>query len=333
MKLYVRLTVWICACTFLACCSGVGRSRLQADGASPISNPLGASSQFLRSLSGSLCSHDPTLQIENGIWYQFQTGPGIRRKISRDGGTSWEPDASVFGGKLSWWEDYVPDQVGYDVWAPDVEAFDGRVWLYYAISTFGSRVSAIGLVSASSLADADWRDEGVVMKSDAGLSYNAIDPHLFIDVDGTPWLAFGSWWTGIKLTRLDRPTMKPVGDIIALATRDGGIEAPSLLYHDGSYFLFVSVGRCCAGVKSTYQIRYGRAANLMGPYLDKRGMAMTDGGGSLLWGGDDRWIGPGGQDIHEGGILSLHAYDAMYDGKPTLGITALQWDIEGWPFL
>ena len=67
---------------------------------------------------------------------------------------------------------------------------------------------------------------------------------------------------------------------IALASRHGGaIEAASILEHDGRFYLFVSFDQCCKGVASTYNIRVGRADRIEGPYRDKDGKAMLDGGG------------------------------------------------------
>lgn len=281
-------------------------------------------------LTGNLGTHDPTIAEENGVWYEFQTGPGIYRKISRNGGLHWEPLPSVLPSKLSWWRNYVPNQVGADVWAPDVKHFNGRVWMYYSISTFGSKVSAIGLLSASSLADDRWRDDGLVIRTTASSNYNAIDPDLVIDASGNPWLSFGSWNTGIKLTRLNS-SMKPTGTLYSIARRDGGIEAPTILLRNGYYYLFVSTGLCCQGVNSTYQIRYGRATSITGPYEDKNGVSMMSGGGTLLDGGNARWKGPGGQDITESGVLARHAYDATDNGNAKLLINTLTWDREGWP--
>src|SRR5262249_1244724 len=51
-------------------------------------------------LTGNLGTHDPTIMLENGTWWQFQTGPGIYGKVSRNGGTNWEPLPSVLGSKL-----------------------------------------------------------------------------------------------------------------------------------------------------------------------------------------------------------------------------------------
>ena len=296
----------------------------------PTPAPGSGQSEFWE-LSGNLGAHDPTIAEENGIWYEFQTGPGIYRKISYDGGRFWEPLPSVFGSGLWWWRNYVPGQQGIDVWAPDVKAYNGRVWMYYAVSTFGSNRSVIGLASSPSLAADNWRDDGVVLSSNTTDDFNAIDPDLVIDAAGEPWLTFGSFWSGIRLVKLDRNTMKPTGRHYSLASRSEGIEAPTIVHRNGYYYLFVSVGKCCAGVNSTYRIVYGRSRAITGPYLDREGRNMLAGGGSLLDGGNERWIGPGGQDIAGTGVIARHAYDALNNGNATLLISNLVWTADGWP--
>ncbi|WP_440903642.1 family 43 glycosylhydrolase [Catenovulum sp. SX2] len=292
-----------------------------------------STTSFLYPVGGNLGTHDPTLEIENDIWYEFQTGTGIQSKQSNNGGLSWSGTGAVLPNALAWWADYVPEHANNDVWAPDVEIYNGKVWMYYSISTFGSNISAIGLLSADSLANANWQDEGHVISTDGSQNFNAIDPNLFIDTDNEPWLVFGSWWSGIKLTKLDKTTMKPTGSLTSLATRGGGLEGPSLMYRDGYYYLFVSVGKCCDGTNSTYQIRYGRSTSITGPYLDKSGTDMLNAGGSLLWSGDARWIGPGGQDIYQGSVINFHAYDAFDNGAPKLNLADLKWDSDNWPYL
>ena len=281
-------------------------------------------------LSGNLGTHDPTIVQENGIWYEFQTGPGIYRKISRNGGTYWEPLPSVLPNKLSWWSNYVPNQNGTDVWAPDARTYNGRAYLFYSVSTFGSRVSFIGLLSSSSFAADSWRDDGLVIATNNSSNYNAIDPDLTVDASGNPWLSFGSWNSGIKLTRLNS-SMKPTGTLYSIASRSGGIEAPNIIYRNGYYYLFVSTGLCCQGVNSTYQIRYGRSTSITGTYVDKNGTSMMSGGGSLLDGGNSVWVGPGGQDIAGTNVIARHAYDATDNGNAKLLINTLNWDSSGWP--
>jgi arabinan endo-1,5-alpha-L-arabinosidase len=84
-------------------------------------------------------------------------------------------------------------------------------------------------------------------------------------------------------------------------------------------------------VNSTYQIRYGRSTSITGPYVDKSGVSMMSGGGTLFDGGNDRWNGPGGQDIAGTGVIVRHAYDATDNGNAKLLISNLNWDSDGWP--
>lgn len=281
-------------------------------------------------LSGNLGTHDPTIIYEDGTWFLFHTGVGIYGKYSTDG-LFWEPLPSVFPNGLSWWRNYVPDHDGTDVWAPELKQFNGRVWLYYSISTFGSKTSVIGLASATSVAAGNWRDDGHVINTTQADNFNAIDPDLVIDANGDPWLAFGSWNSGIKIMRVNSSTMKPTGSMHSIASRSGGsIEAPTIVYRGGYYYLFTSVGTCCAGVDSTYRIVYGRSSSITGPYVDKNGTNMMNGGGSVLDAGNDRWVGPGGQDISSDDVIARHAYDANDNGNPKLLISTLNWE-NGWP--
>ena len=282
-------------------------------------------------LTGDVNVHDPSIIQEGSDWYVFSTGPGLQVLRSMDGGTNWVRAPQIFLSAPAWWRTFVPGHANNDVWAPDAHAYNGRIWLYYSISTFGSRTSAIGLASASSIGAGSWRDDGLVLRTTDADDYNAIDPNRVVDAAGEPWLAFGSFWSGLKLTRLDRSTMKPTGTLHAIARRAAGIEAPAITRHDNRYYLFASIDRCCAGLQSTYKIIYGRSDAITGPYVDKAGVRLLDGGGTVLDAGNSRWIGPGGQDVHEGRVIARHAYDASDAGRPKLLINDLRWDAAGWP--
>ncbi|KAI9321325.1 glycosyl hydrolase [Dichotomocladium elegans] len=284
-------------------------------------------------LTGDYVCHDPSIIKEESTWFTFCTGDGIQVLYSNDG-TTWARAAQIFLSELSWWNTYVPDHAGsIDVWAPDVQLYNGRVWMYYSISTFGSKVSAIGLASATSISAGSWRDDGVIMTSTGSNDYNCIDPNLVLDKDGNPWLAFGSFWSGIKITKLDPSTMKPTGSIYSIAanpsTTDGAIEAPSIIYRDGYYYLFASIDYCCKGVNSTYKIVYSRATSITGPYYDKDGNDALQTSGTVLDTGNDRWKGPGGEDVYDN-VIVRHAYDATDNGTPKLLINDLSWS-DGWP--
>ncbi len=294
------------------------------------------------SLSGNLTAHDPVIIRQGDTWYIFTTGTGITMKRSEDG-RHWENIGPVFSPQPKWHKEMVPFNDG-NLWAPDIFYYRDKYYLYYSVSSFGSNTSAIGLATNVALDPTDpnyaWMDEGVVIHSTSTDDYNTIDPNVARDRDGNLWLSFGSFWSGIKLIRLDPETMKPAADatLHSIAAKPGNtaIEAPFIIERDGYYYLFVSHEYCCRGVNSTYRIVVGRSREITGPYVDKDGKAMLDGGGTLIARGDDRWKGPGHCAVYQQGrsaILINHAYDARNFGRPTLQIRPLYWDADGWPTL
>jgi arabinan endo-1,5-alpha-L-arabinosidase len=62
----------------------------------------------------------------------------------------------------------------------------------------------------------------------------------------------------------------------------------SIVHHGRYYYFFVSVDLCCRGLKSTYKTIVGRAKNITGSYLDRNGVDMSRGGGTLLLDANER---------------------------------------------
>jgi arabinan endo-1,5-alpha-L-arabinosidase len=84
----------------------------------------------------------------------------------------------------------------------------------------------------------------VSCKSREVRDFNTIDPPVFFDDDRALWLAFGSYWSGIKLAQLDPKTGKrlsPDAPFLSLAYNKS-IEASCLYKHDGYYCVFVNWG-------------------------------------------------------------------------------------------
>ncbi|QEH34436.1 Intracellular endo-alpha-(1-_5)-L-arabinanase [Aquisphaera giovannonii] len=281
--------------------------------------------------------HDPCI-IKEGEWYYvFSTGPGIPIRRSRDLKT-WARDGRALDGPPGWAKAAVP--AGRDLWAPDISLFGGKFHLYYSISTFGKNRSCIGLATNRTLdrssPDYRWVDEGLVIASEPGRDdFNAIDPDVVLDEEGTRWLSFGSFWGGVQLVRLDRASGKPAGAVSRIAARpEHAIEAPYLYRRGGFYYLFASFDRCCQGVQSTYKIMVGRSRKVDGPYVDDVGKPMLEGGGTLVLEEEGRYRGPGHNAILRDGAreyLVHHAYDAEAFGRPTLQIRPLTWTDAGWP--
>ncbi len=285
--------------------------------------------------------HDPCIIKADGWYYVFSTLGGIQIRRSRDL-RHWEYVGEVFDRIPSWAKKAVPGV--RSLWAPDISYFRGWYHLYYSVSTFGKNRSCIGLAINRTLDPSDkrcrWIDRGPVISSRPGRdNFNAIDPNVVFDGQ-QPWLAFGSFWSGIKLTRLDPETgLRSNRDrtIYSIASRNGGaIEAPFVIKRGRFFYLFVSFDQCCRGVESTYKIKVGRSEKITGPYKDRSGRPMMKGGGTLVLAGYGRYRGPGHNAVlSEKGRdwLVHHFYDAQHDGAPTLQIRPLLWDSDGWPLV
>jgi arabinan endo-1,5-alpha-L-arabinosidase len=304
-------------------------------------------------------TQDPSIAKQGNTWYVFSTG------------------TAPTGGQLAircshnlklWWLfgqvfDQIPDWIKRDspgtqeLWAPDISYYHDVYRLYYAYSLFGKNTSGIALATNKTLVrespDYHWDDQGLVIRSQSQDDFNAIDPNFAVDTKGDPWLAFGSFWSGIKLIKLDPQTGKRItGDqkIYSLAARKRpadavaakpgvpadweAVEAPYIVHHDHYYYLFVSWDLCCRGTKSTYRTMVGRSIRITGPYVDNKGVRMIDGGGTPLLVANARWLGPGGESVLLGhgedpDIIAFHAYDSK-TGKPALQISTLTWQ-DGWP--
>jgi arabinan endo-1,5-alpha-L-arabinosidase len=302
-------------------------------------------------------THDPSIGREGNNYYVYATTSNAKEgqfpiRCSNDL-LAWKLCGHIFDRIPAWIHEASPTTRG--LWAPDISFFQGKYHLYYVYSAFGVNTSGIALATNTTLDPKSplyhWNDEGLVLKSTQSDDFNAIDPNIVLDKKGQPWLSFGSFWSGIKMRRIDLATGKPSSSdsrIYSLAARAKpehsepskpglpadwqAIEAPFVVHHGGYYYLFVSFDLCCRGRNSTYRTMVGRSKQVTGPYLDRKGIPMLQGGGTALLVANQRWLGPGGESIlqrPEGDIIVFHAYDAI-TGKPALQISTLTWN-DGWP--
>lgn len=329
-------------------------AALALGGAAAASRALGLqapapAARFGDRLTGDLAVHDPCIIKQGGTYHLFGTdiarGAGhIQHKTSPDL-MAWKDEGGLIEALPGWASEAVPGTRG--VWAPDVSFVNGRYRLYVSYSTFGSNRSAIGLFTNATLdrsaPDYAWRDEGLVLASQPQDRFNAIDPNFIVDRQGRHWLAFGSFWSGLKLRRLDPASGKPSAadpKLYDLCSRPaprgapGAVEAPFLIERGGWYYLFASYDYCCKGVQSSYYMVVGRSREITGPYLGRDGSRMLDGMGTVVIQGDRRWRGPGHNAVlrdEAGDFLVYHAYDATKDGARTLRISPIEWTADGWP--
>lgn len=312
-------------------------------------------------------AHDPAAIRENGTWYTFCTGFGVDI-LSSDDLVTWNRAGRVFDTPPRWAVETVPGYRGH-TWAPDISFHEGKYYLYYSCSSFGKNDSAIGVATSPSLdpssTDCKWEDHGCVVRSVGGRDdWNAIDPNLFVDTDGTPWLAFGSFWSGIKLVKLDSTLTKvaepqvwfplcsrPEGtaadtsgtdDAIRTDPRgkafdpgNGAVEAPFIVRRGPWYYLFVSYDLCCRGPKSTYKTVVGRSESVCGPYYDRDGVSLLEGGGTVVLAPDDEYTGVGHCSVTsvtgEASHIFFHAYSRVRNYDSVLLVRPIRWSEDGWP--
>ncbi|WP_229668950.1 arabinan endo-1,5-alpha-L-arabinosidase [Edaphobacter acidisoli] len=301
-------------------------------------------------------AHDPSIIKAGDTWYVFATGK------ARDGGQfqircstdlhAWSLCGHVFNEIPDWIQQESPGTK--ELWAPDISFEGGEYRLYYAFSLFAKNTSGIALATNKTLDRSSpaykWIDRGLVLRSTVADDFNAIDPNFVMDEHHRAWLAFGSFWGGIKLRRLNDTTgLASRHKLYSLATRFRppdpspakpglppdwqAIEAPFIVHHGGYYYLFVSWDLCCRGTHSSYRTLVGRSRKITGPYVDKSGTSMMRGGGTPLLSTDRHWVGPGGESVllQPSGqdIIVFHAYDA-HTGVPALQISTLVWR-DDWP--
>jgi len=308
--------------------------------------------------------HDPSIIKDGNTWYLFGTANGPHRdgelpmRCSTDL-REWKKCGNVFATIPEWIKRESPQTK--ELWAPDISYFNGEYHLYYAFSVFGKNTSGIALITNKTLdptsPDFHWKDRGLVLRSALTDNFNAIDPNLVKDGKGGYWLAFGSFWGGIKMRRIDpstgklsnedttlyslahrKPPLNPPPNPPGLPGDWQAIEAPFIVRHGDYFYLFVSFDLCCRGTNSNYKTMVGRSKEVTGPYVDAKSTPMLQGGATPVLLGNGRWFGPGGESIRMGNdhgmgddhdLIVFHAYDSK-TGDAFLQLSTIDWS-GGWP--
>ncbi|HEY0001013.1 MAG TPA: arabinan endo-1,5-alpha-L-arabinosidase [Actinoplanes sp.] len=310
----------------------LGTSGCTRDDPPPPAAPAPASYPAPAVLTGSFLVHDPTVvKAPDGTYLVAYTGNNIGLKTSRDL-VDFAEAGPAFPDGAPWTTKYTDGSAA--LWAPDLSFHNGKYFMYYSASTFGSNHSAIFLATSTTGKQGSWQNQGLVLESAKSDNFNAIDPNLYVDSSGRWWLTFGSFWSGIQQVELKPGTGKPLSTTVRLVAGRGGgaIEAPILAQHGSYYYLWVSFDRCCQGAASTYRIMVGRSTSPEGPFVDRAGTPMATGGGTEVLAGHGSIHGPGHQAILTDGGSDLLVYHYYADnGNSLLGINKLEYDAAGWP--
>lgn len=278
----------------------------------------------VRAMEGDDGIFDPSTIIKVGTTYHvFGDGQGITHKTSTDL-VSWTNVSTVFGSGSgpSWIQTYVPGFSGY-FWAPDIIQMGGKYYLYYSCSTFGSKVSAIGVATSTDLNT--WTDQGLVLASGSNSPYNAIDPGIFKDASGNPWMSWGSWNNGIYDAQVNSSTGKLANSTKYNIVNISDAEASEMIYHGGYYYIFYNRGTCCNGTSSTYYVNVARSTSPSSGFSGNRVYIASS--SPCIGPGHFGYLSDGGTEY-----VSYHYVDANSNGYPRLAVSHLTWS-NGWPLM
>lgn len=306
-----------------------------------------------------LCTHDPHLfkDHETGYYYTSASGKGGNLRRSKDL-IHWEyvgmalpvevPEEAIR------WCTYIDGDKPRSIWAPEVHYVGNKYRMYYSSSTFGRRLSYLGMAEAEH-ACGPYVDKDAIVKTTEASPVNAIDGNLIVEHGtGRHFLNFGSFWGGIRQIELDPVTGLRLDNgqpeygrpLWARHHRaDRSIEGSYEIYHPetGYYYLFVSYDVTF----KDYNIRVARSRNVSGPFVDHHGIDVSN----PPTGMDPDEIGLKIVDCHQfedhfgwaatghnGVMRDGDRYFISYHSHPTLNmkgaaqhVRLMLFDRDGWP--
>ncbi|KAL1584450.1 hypothetical protein WHR41_06385 [Cladosporium halotolerans] len=269
---------------------------------------------------------DPAIIGVNNRWYAFATrtmGGNVHIQVAES--ADFESWSMVQNGDGSQ-KDALPNLPGWvdegnsNTWAPDVHALDdGTFVMYYSATTRqNAALHCVGVATSNTITGpyTPAGDEALICPLDQG---GAIDASVFNN-NGQRWItwkvdgnAIGNGGicgntvepikpTPLRLQRLSASGTSLVGSATTILDNNGAsdqglIEAPALLNHAGTWFLFFSAN--CYTTEQ-YNVAYATASSVTGPY--------TRAGRPLFQTGDMGLVAPGGGDAaQDGRHFAFHA--------------------------
>lgn len=279
----------------------------------------GQQEEFVTVQTSRVTVHDPSVIEADGVFYIFGSHMAWAKSTDL---MNWEYFTNninekyeeLFGKEWENWCQWRENELKGNLWAPDVIYNEslGKYCLYMSVN--GSDWNSAIVMLTSDKVDGDYEYGGTVVYSgfDSGKNHpaeqtdvyrvlgegadlgryqstsdtklNCIDPCVTYDSEGNLWMAYGSWFGGIYLLKLDGETgLRDYDTVYATVINEsdayygykiaGGCgvsgEGPYIIYRDGYYYLFVSYGGLTAA--GGYQIRVFRSENITGPYEDQLG--------------------------------------------------------------
>jgi arabinan endo-1,5-alpha-L-arabinosidase len=280
-------------------------------------------------------------------WYMYCTnevfhdnGTLHRMAISLSHDLShWTYVADVFSASPA----FLPANAG--LWAPDIQFFNGKYYLYYSSSITTNSGPAIFVATSDHPAGPFTALPSPVVPPERlsnGLWRDVIDSNI-AEENGQRYILYGSFNGGIVASRLTDDGFSSIPGSEQQISPGRRYEGSYIVKHEGYYYLFLSAGTCCSGAGSGYGVYVARAPHIIGPYLDRDGVSLMDayvGGTPVLLMNGNRWLGPGhNSTFTDSSGQDWMLYHAVDSNKPTLAgawtrrpamIDPIDWST-GWP--
>ncbi len=299
---------------------------------------------------------DPSIvKGDDGYLYVFATGQVV---LKSEDGCNFEFVTSNLFSMPTWWKDVYPNKSSnnFGIWAPDVIKIKDK-WIYYYSLSGWDLPCGIGYAVADDIAG-PYVDKGKLFDINEIGIMNCIDPHVYVEDDGSVYMSVGSF-RGLFLVELTEDGMACLNgkeyqneNKVLIAGKVGNwdgstYEGSYIIKNNGYYYYFGSSGTCCEGANSSYQVRVGRSESIYGPYIDSDGFDLTQSsngvtkGNLVLWAGSatNRSVyGPGHNSIYlddKGDYwIYYHAYcDTDNYRTRHLFMDKLSWDDDGYPYV
>ncbi|KAJ5594203.1 uncharacterized protein N7459_000411 [Penicillium hispanicum] len=306
---------------------------------------------------GNVEAHDPNILLWEDHYYLFKGGVNIPIQKAANLSGPWEQVGTVLDG-----ESVIHQGNRSHPWAPTAIERNGTLYCFYSLSSTGSRNSAIGVATTTSLDGHPWTDHGALIRTGQGNGShiwpfnitNAIDPSFITDQStGKPYLVYGSFWDDVwqipladDLLSVEDPEKPDAVQLTFLLGQQIRPEEGSWMsYHDGYYYTWFSHGKCCNFENGfpdrgdEYSIRVGRSKHVRGPFFDRNARSLLDGGGTVVYGSNHGLVyAPGGLGVLPGNnsvpdVLYYHYLNTSIGfafEEAHLGWNYLQYD-DGWP--
>jgi beta-xylosidase len=274
---------------------------------------------------------DPHIIEVDGIYYAYATNSAGRnvQLATSENLVDWTWRADAMPALASWVRLSIPH-----VWAPEVMPIDGQYVLYYTARSVEADRQCLG-IAVSDRPDGGFRDtsdEPFICQVEEG---GSIDANPFRDGDTLYlyWKNDGNCCghpTYIYVQEMTPDGLDVVGEPVRLIRNDAVweahvIEAPSMIHHDGRYYLFYSANNYGG---AEYAVGYAVCEGPMGPCEKAPENPILS---SLLE--NPPVIGPGHQtfvDVNDETWIVYHAWEITSQGlrgdRRFMWIDRLEWE-------